>query len=109
MDYVEDDMKAADDAQTEPIIPEEPSWNDYSSDEEYDVAYQDYRQKLDEYGKAYNEYAAKFSRETLRQQLSDYYKKNTKLCLYYYDGKTSTLVSDVLEPYSVIYATSPRS
>lgn len=102
MDYVEDDMKAADDAQTEPIIPEEPSRNDYSSDEEYDAAYQDYRQKLDECVKAYNEYAAKFSRETLREQLSDYYKKNTKLCLYYYDGKTSTLVSDVLEPYSVI-------
>lgn len=102
VDYVEDDMKAADDANTEPVLPEVPSRLVYPSDEEYNAAYQVYEQKREEYNEMFREYMSKISRETLRQQLNNYYKRFTKLCLYYYDGKTSTLVSDALESYSGI-------
>ncbi len=99
MDYVEDDMKAADAAMVEPEYPEYPdiSYSDYSSFDEYDAAYDaaldEYYAARDEYYDAVDEWYDKEDRDELREELKDATVEITIKQLYYFNGKKETLVS----------------
>lgn len=113
LDYVDDDMAAADAAMTEPQSPEypespkRPSWWDYDSDEEYNAAkaqyeteYAAYEEVCDQlkeaFNKAYDEYWAKVDRDELREDLKSAALESTEYTLYYYDGKEATAVTDAM-------------
>ncbi len=113
MDFVTDDMAAADADIMEPEKPDYPDypdypyWWNYDSDAAYDDAYAQYQQALEdyqtesdrlkeEYNAAYAKYKDKRSRDRLREKLKDATISDTVYSLYYYDGEAATLVSDQL-------------
>lgn len=113
LDYVNDDMAAADAAVTEPIYPsypsypDEPSWWEYDNDEEYYAARaqydatrtqlrQEYDTAVEAYNTAYEAYRAKENRDYLREALKDETLYDAAYTLYYFDGKTETVVTDTL-------------
>lgn len=113
MDYVNDDMAAADAAITQPEYPEYPaspdypySWN-YDTTEayeaawaEYEAAYEQYQATCDqlreEYNKAYEEYRDKLSRDSMRESLKNDTMDSTVYSLYCYNGSEETLITDAL-------------
>lgn len=125
-DYVDDDMKAADDAMTEPVAPEYPSreypdfddyrgedgfidWDAYNAaqdkaDEEYDKAREQYDKDYEEYQTAREEYREKESRDSLRESLAEAEVTVPNYQLYYYDGSKATLVAENVTKGEVIRA-----
>ena len=113
MDYVNDDMAAADASITQPEYPEYPespdypySWN-YDTTEayeaaraEYDAAYEEYQATCDrlreEYNQAYDEYRAKINRDSMRERLQSATMDSTQYSLYCYNGSEETQVTDAL-------------
>lgn len=96
IDYVEDDLKASDEAMQEPVAPEYPySW-DYDSNEEYQAARAAYETAYQEYQAAREEYQNKFSRDALRQTLSENNISITTHTLYYYNGKDSKALTGAM-------------
>lgn len=115
-DYVDDDMKAADDAMTEPVAPEYPSreypdfddyrgedgfidWDAYNAaqdkaEEEYDKAREQYDKDYEEYQTAREEYREKESRDSLRESLAEAKVTVPNYQLYYYDGSKAILVAE---------------
>ena len=57
-DFVTDDM-ANDVYITKPVYPSAPSWWDYDTDEEYDIAYEQYRKAYENYEVDYAAYLKK--------------------------------------------------
>ena len=113
MDYVNDDMAAADAAITQPEYPQYPdspvypySWNYDSTEayeaarEEYNTAYQEYQAACDqlreEYNQAYDEYRAKVNRDSMRERLQSATMNSTQYSLYCFNGSEETLVTDAL-------------
>ena len=113
IDYVNDDMAAADAAMTEPEsptypdYPSTPYWWDFDTYEEYEAAYDQYQRdyaayreecnRLDEeYREAYAAYREKRSRDSLRESLEEYTIERTEYTLYYYNGSEETVVTDAL-------------
>ena len=94
MDYVTDDMKAADDAMTQPERPEYPYSFNYDTYEEYEAAYDKYQQDYEAYQEAYTAYREKVTRDNMRESLSDRTLSQTQYSLYYFNGTESTLVTD---------------
>ena len=121
MDYVNDDLAAADAAITEPAQPNYPDapvyhyrydtddegnylFNDYDEyyawrDQYYidKAAYDDECEKLsNEYWAAYNIYSERLNRDSRRETLSEYPMNRIKYSLYYYNGTEETLITDAL-------------
>ncbi len=104
IDYVDDDMAAADAATAEPVYPEYPeypSWWDYDTNEEYyaavdayDVAWEEYLVKEEEYYAAYEAYYEVMWRNELRTYLQDATMEMTDYELYYYNGTESVKVCE---------------
>lgn len=111
MDYVTDDLASADAAMEEPEDPVYPEEPEYPSRRDYDTtaAYNDakdqyeedmdaYDEKCDEiyaaYEEAYELWWAKLERDDMRETLKTWTVSTTSYSLYYYDGESSTLVTD---------------
>ena len=103
MDYVEDDMKEKDAAIVEPEEPEYdvPDYSDYESYEEYEEVYmawiEEYEKAYEIYEDEYEEYVEKMMRDWLREDLEDYVSYLSKYILYYYDGKTTEIITDAYD------------
>lgn len=115
-DYLDDDMKESDALMKEPVYPDydDPSawstfteWPEYpyswefDTDEEYQAAMANYNACRDAYNKAvakyredYDLYDKKEDRDYIRENIDDYNYTETRYALYYYDGKTATLLTD---------------
>lgn len=113
IDYVTDDMAAADAAMAEPEkptypdAPSSPSWWNYGTDEEYQAAKDKYNEEYaaykaecerlnEEYKQAYELYRAKVSRDALRENLAEKTMDRTEYSLYFFDGKEASVVSKAL-------------
>lgn len=113
MDYVNDDMAAADAGVTQPEYPEYPESPDYpyrwdfdtteayeAARAAYDTAYEEYQATCDQireqYNQAYEEYRAKLNRDSMRENLQNATMDSTKYALYCYNGSQETLVTDAL-------------
>lgn len=111
MDYVDDDMKAKDDAITEPesptypTSPKYPSYSDYGSYAEYSAAYEEYKKEYsawqdectrlrEEYSEARTAYNEKKTRDTLRENLESRTVDQKSYTLCYYNGKEEKVVTD---------------
>lgn len=84
IDFVNDDIKAADAALTEP---QAPNRNDYPT-------YSAYSEALTEYNTKVQEYDAKLMRDQLRQTLSEISAPNMTRTLCYFNGKEEVKISD---------------
>ena len=94
MDYVTDDLKAADDAMVEPVAPDYPSYYDFDSYDEYQAAYEEYRAKYKEYQEDLNVWWEKESRDELRKDLEEAVLENAQYSLYFFDGKEAFSITD---------------
>ena len=125
-DYVEDDMKATDDAMVEPVAPEYPKreypdYNDYKgedgftdwdayyaardkADEEYQKAREEYDKEYEEYQTAREAYREKESRDELRESLKNTEVTVSNYQLYYFDGSKASLVAESVSEDGVYYA-----
>ncbi len=110
MDFVNDDMFAADSAVVQPTYPDYPtypSYFDYLTYEEYQAAYQkvndEYQAALDEYREAMDAYYDKERRDTIRKNLEETTFSRRTYSLWYYDGEESVKLSDSfnIENYTV--------
>ncbi len=99
MDYVDDDMKAADAAMVYPEYPEYPDWWDYDTDEAYDKALEEYDEACEEYWDYCDAWYEKEDRDELREALSQPTDEFAFYTLCYFDGKTETVISDGLFGY----------
>ena len=125
MDYVNDDMAAADAAMTEPVRPTRDQYPSYPSryyededgksvrysNEEYQAlldAYNAAKKEIDDkYNAEYKEYTdvlrpayqAKQQRDSRRSSLSESTVTRTEYTLYYYNGSEETVVTDALASY----------
>ena len=93
MDYVVDDMKAADEA-APTDYPYKPRSYNYDTTEEYDQAYA-------EYEAAYEAYYAKEARDECRADLAGRELSDTTYALCFYSGTEKTVITDA---FSVRYA-----
>ncbi|HPY64275.1 MAG TPA: zinc ribbon domain-containing protein [Bacillota bacterium] len=113
MDYVTDDMAAADASITEPSTPvypdppSSPNWWDYDTDEAYEAAWSKYESDYEayeatcdrlyeEYSAALEKYYAKRDRDYLRDELKNATQENTEYTLFYFDGTEETVVTDAM-------------
>jgi len=119
LDYVDDDMAAADAGVSEPVYPDfpdspaSPYWWDYETTEAYEAAqaqyetdYAAYQATCDQlradYNTANEAYQAKRSRDSLREQLRNATQEHTEYTLYYFNGTEEAVVTDALaDEYSV--------
>ncbi len=112
--FVTDDMKDADASVTEPEYPDYPNapsrWS-YSTEVEYDAAYEAYKKEYErlssEYQAAVEAYKAKSFRDGIREALNDDDYELAYLTLYFYDGAEKTVVTDSCYYYSDIASESP--
>lgn len=98
-DYVEDDMKAADEAFVMPEYPSYPSWWDYDTNEAYEKAYAEYEKKYDAYTAAYDEKYAVDNRNRIREGLETRTMENNSYTLYFYNGSEEKVVSSTYSTY----------
>lgn len=105
MDYVTDDMKAADDAMTQPERPEYPYSFNYDTYEEYEAARAQYEQDYEAYQEAYTAYREKLNRDNMRESLSNRTLSQTQYSLYYFNGTESTMITDAYASSSTYSAT----
>lgn len=125
-DYVDDDMKSADDAMVEPVAPEYPKreypnssdykkedgftdWDAYyaardKADEAYQKAREEYDRKYEEYQTAREAYWEKESRDNLRKSLKETEITVSNYQLYYFDGSKASLVAENVSNGGVYYA-----
>ena len=104
-DFVTDDM-ANDIYITKPVYPSAPSWWDYDTDEEYDIAYEQYRKAYENYEDDYAAYLKKLERDELRDELEEDTYSYSEYTLYYFDGVKETIISDhIYYWYDLEYAT----
>lgn len=83
LDYVDDDMKATDDAITLPTYPSSYNYNNY---DQWKAAYQKYQT-------AYEQYREKLTRDNIRESLNTTVSIDTdKIC--YFNGKESVTVAE---------------
>ncbi len=119
--YVEDDLKASDEAMEEPVYPtrpdypdypEYPSWYDYDTTEEYDAAYDQYLldyaeyeaecdrlddaydKACDDYWEADAKYDEKLYRDRIRENLQEFTLDVSGYTLCYYNGSEIETVHD---------------
>lgn len=119
--YVDDDLKASDEALEEPVYPtrpdypdypEYPSWYDYDTDEEYDAAYDRYLldyaeyeaecdrlddvydKACDAYWEADAKYDEKLYRDRIRENLEEFTLDVSGYTLCYYNGSEIETVHD---------------
>lgn len=111
MDFVDDDMKAKDDAMTEPKYPtypdapKYPSYSDYGNYDAYSAAYDEYKKEYDkwqeqcdkmreEYSQARSAYYEKQTRDRLRENIKERSFEYTSYTLCYYNGKEEKIITD---------------
>ena len=94
LDFIEDDMKEADDALTQPTAPVYPSLIDYKSQSEYNKALEQYNTDYLAYTSLLDEFSKKLDRDVIRQALADSELADYGATLYYFDGKEEKIVSD---------------
>lgn len=113
MDYVNDDLAAQDATTVEPeypTYPDRPSRPyrfEFDTSDEYEEAYAKYEQDLAEYNaecdrmqaeyeEAREAWWAKQNRDSLRDNLKEWGGERSVYKLFYYNGETSTLLSETL-------------
>lgn len=106
LDYIVDDMKATDDAMTQPVAPDRPYRYEYDTQEEYDAAYEQYEKDYDAYSLAWDEYYEKQRRDNIRETLKETQYVMESYTLYYYDGEE---VVEVIKDFSHSLASSSSS
>lgn len=111
MDFVDDDMKAKDDAITEPKYPtypdapKYPSYADYGNYDAYSAAYDEYKKEYDkwqdqcdkmreEYSQARSAYYEKQTRDRLRENIKARSFEYTSYTLCYYNGNEEIVITD---------------
>ena len=70
-DFVEYDIELMESEPAEPKEPDEPLYEDYSTDEEYDMAYEKYETEYEEYYEAYDEYLELYDEYCNQQIIRD--------------------------------------
>lgn len=93
-DYVIDDLKEADEDFEMPDRPQRPYSFEYDTDEEYEAAYDQYTELLEEYNEAREYYYDLQMREELREELDEETMENRVSSLYYYNGKKEIELTD---------------
>lgn len=104
-DFVYDNLMASDLRMERPAEPSYPySWN-FSDYDSYKAAYKLYETKYYEYEEAYAEYRNKIKRDNIRKELEEETYTIEGSSLYYYDGKSSTFITDSISGFvnTVIY------
>ncbi len=104
--YIEDDMKATDDAMVEPVYPTYPDVDDYYGNngydwDAYDAAIDKYNQDYDAYWDAYYEYEDKLDRDELRNELNGEKLDYSSNRLYFYDGENETCITEAYGDESI--------
>lgn len=95
-DYIEDDMKEADEQLGWPDEPYYPYWWDYENEEEYMAAREKYDMEYEAYEEACDAYYDKVKRDNLREQIAHESIKRGKYTLYYYDGEDAVKLTETL-------------
>lgn len=95
IDFITDD-KSEDNYISEPVYPSAPSWWDYDTDEEYDIAYKKYIKAYEEYDVEYAAYLEKLKRDELRYELEEDTYSYIEYTLCYFDGTKETVISDYI-------------
>ena len=109
INFVDDTLKASDDALRLPAEPVYPDYSDYGWDryEEYQNALTKYYNDRDAYYEVYYDYQDKLERDELRAELADTKFEYKTDSLYYYDGESEVLVSDKFYNYEFISRDTP--
>ncbi len=122
LDYVTDDMKEEDESISEPIYPDypgsphRPSWWDFDTNEEYQIAYDAYETAYEEWKieceqmkKSYEEacfaYSKKTSRDELRNRLKEESINRQKFSLCFHNGVEEVVITDNFKYYNYAFAT----
>lgn len=106
-DYVEDDMKSADESFVMPEYPSYPSWWDYDTNEAYEKAYAEYEKKYDAYYEAYDKQYEIEQRNRIRESLTEGTMENNSKTLCFYNGSEEKVISEVYSDYESVASESP--
>lgn len=99
-DYIDDDMKEADESFTFDSLPKYPFYDDYEN-------YNDYLNALDEYNYAYDRWYEKQERDDLRNELEGRKVTVDVKELYYYNGEDKKILTDLYNSYTGTAEESP--
>lgn len=102
LDYISDSTKESDSSFTPMEKPDRPSRYDYDTNEEYAIAYDEYKERYADYLSSLEEASAINARNELRDELADTPLGDIQ-SLYYFDGESEALIT---ENYSYRYTTS---
>ncbi len=97
IDYIEDDMKASDEALKTPEKPSYPSRNNYATTQEFEQAKQTYEADYTAYIENYEKYYEKVERDELREVLESSTDTITTYSLCYYNGKEEIVIEEDLK------------